>query len=366
MQTPDQIRNLLQGTIDAIEDAVKILAPDYQILFVNSASERMTGKTCDAVVGMLCFQTRGKLEPCSHCALRKVVETGQSQHLEFITENPQGQNRVFEQQVYPLRNEQGELAGVVEVTRDVTEKRAFERHLMHNEKLTALGKLAFSVAHEVRNPLTGVRLGLESLMDDTLSTGQKEVIAAVSDDVRRLDQTLNQLLDLARRKEPIREEANLGELIDRSIFFIRKFASDQHVELKVNLQQDLPKLFVDSDQLRQVFLNLFLNSLQAMPEGGVLQISGTMITYQERSGVMIAIRDTGPGFTAEASGHLFDMFFTTKPTGSGVGLALSSRIISDHGGLLWVENLREGGALVSLFLPFESMVTLDETEYSVS
>ncbi|MCX6639422.1 MAG: ATP-binding protein [bacterium] len=365
MQSSEQIRSLLQGTIDAIEDSIKIVSTQYEILFINRAAEKSVGKTCDTVTGQRCFdKLRGRIEPCPHCVLKQVIEDGHSQEFQFTVVDPDGRNHNFEQMVYPLRNDKEVMVGVVEVTRDVTERRAFERHLLHNEKLTALGKLAVSVAHEIRNPLTGVRLGIDSLLEETEVQLQKEALTAISEDIRRLDRTLNELLDLARRKEPKREETNLADLIDRAIFLVRKSASRQKIEIKMTLPPDLPKLNVDSDAVRQVLLNLFINSIQAMPEGGLLQIGGAKLAYQQRAGVLISVRDTGPGFPPEACGPTFDMFFTTKPSGTGVGLAISSRIISDHGGLLWGENLREGGALVNIFLPIETDEILHEVEHS--
>jgi len=358
MPSLDEIRSLLQGTIDAIEDSIKIISPQYEILFVNRAAEKLAGKTCAEVLGKFCYaELRGLADPCAHCALRLVVEGGQPQQVEYTSENTEGQRREFEQHLYPLHSEPGGLVGVVEVTRDVTERRLFERQLLHSEKLAALGQLSAAVGHEIRNPLTGIRLGIDSMSRQAGINGeQKEILEAVSEDVRRLDQVLTQLLDFARRKEPKRDRLSVIEVIERSLFFIRKQAKNQGVDIKLTLRRGLPEVRADADQLQQVFVNLFINALQAMPEGGMLRISADRLTHGGRSGVLITVQDTGKGIPEEYRERLFEMFFSTKPSGSGVGLAVSSKIIAQHDGALWMESPEGMGALVNIFLPLDEPV----------
>ncbi|MFH1862255.1 MAG: ATP-binding protein, partial [bacterium] len=322
---------LLQGTIDAITDAIKIVSPHYKILFVNRATEQQVGKTCDEVSGKLCYaELKGYVDPCPHCLLRIVLESAQAQQVEYSSKQIDGQRRDYEQFVYPLFKKNGELLGLVEVTRDVTEKRLFERQLLHAEKLAALGQLCAAIAHEIRNPLTGIRLGIDTLLDEQLEERFREILAAVSDDTRRLDQVLTQLLDFARRKEAKREDVDVAALIERSLFFIRKQAKTQGVEVHLALQRNLPAVRADLDQLQQVLVNVFINALQAMPKGGLLSVRLDRLTHGANSGILIAVQDTGVGIPAEYKEKLFEMFFSTKSSGSGIGLALTNKIISEH------------------------------------
>ncbi len=350
----DEIRTLLQGTIDSIDDAIKIVSPDYEVLFINRAAEKLHGKTCEEVRGKYCYtELRGKAEPCAHCASKIVVESGKSQQIEYFITDAEGQRREFEQFHYPLKNEDGALLGIIEITRDITERRTFERQLMHSEKLAALGQLSAAVAHEIRNPLTGIRLGIDSLLENTSEANQKETLEAVIQDVRRLDHVLTQLLDFTRRKEPQRDRLNVVELIERALFFIRKQAKGQKVTIKLNLRRDLPEVRANADQLMQVLLNIFLNALQAMPGGGMLRIRTDRLTHGAKSGILITVQDSGKGIPEEYRDRLFEMFFSTKPSGSGVGLAVSNKIISEHGGAIWIESPPGMGALVNIFLPLE-------------
>lgn len=357
MPRRDNIRALLQGTIDSIEDSIKIVSPEYEILFVNRATEKQAGKTCDEVAGKLCYsELRGLADPCPHCALRLVMETGQFQRVEYSSDSQDGRHREFEQHHYPLRNVRGKMIGIVEVTREVTEKRLFERQLFQSEKLASLGQLSAAIGHEIRNPLTGIRLGLDSITRQPgLNQEQNEILEAVSQDVRRLGGVLDQLLSFARPKEPKKNRLQVIELIESSLFFIHKQAHKQGVEIKLELRQELPLVHADADQLRQVLLNLFLNALEAMPDGGILRISADRLTHGNRSGVLITVQDTGTGIPEEYREKLFEMFFSTKPSGSGVGLAVSNKIIAEHGGALWVESPAGMGALVNIFLPLDQV-----------
>jgi signal transduction histidine kinase len=165
---------------------------------------------------------------------------------------------------------------------------------------------------------------------------------------------LTQLLDFTKRKEPQRNLVSPAELIERALFFIRKQAQNQRVDIRLNLRRDLPQVQANSDQLLQVFLNIFLNALQAMPEGGVLRLRADRLSHGDKSGVLITVQDTGKGIPREHRERLFEMFFSTKPAGSGLGLAVSNKIIAEHGGAIWVESPPGMGALVNIFLPLQS------------
>ncbi|RJP73064.1 MAG: PAS domain S-box protein [Candidatus Zixiibacteriota bacterium] len=364
MLPPEEIRALLQGTIDAIEDAIKIISPEHQVLFVNRTAESRYGKSCEEAAGKLCYsELGGRGVPCSHCSLRLVVETGRPQQVEFTATDAEGQRREYEQFHYPLRNGNDELLGVVEITRDITERRTFERQLQHSEKLAVVGRLSAAVAHEIRNPLTGIRLGIDALLEETTEPQQRENLEAVIQDVRRLDRVLTQLLDYTRRKESLRDRLRVPELIERVLFFIRKQARLQGVQIETTLEADLPEVQASADQLMQVLLNIFLNALQAMPQGGALRIRADRRTREARAGVLITVQDTGDGIPEEYRTRLFETFFSTKSAGSGMGLAVSNKIIADHGGAIWVESSPGAGAQVHIFLPLDPQDSPDEVEH---
>lgn len=354
MLPTEEIRALLQGTIDNIEDAIVIISPNYKVLFMNGSAETRFSKSCEEAAGKTCYTVLGEASaPCVHCTLRRVVETGRGQQVEFSSVEADGQRREYEQFHYPLKSSSGTLLAVAEITREVTERRMFERQLLHSEKLAALGQLSAAVAHEIRNPLTGIRLGIDSLLEKERGTDERETLEAIIQDVRRLDHVLTQLLDFTRRKEVHRDHISVGELIERALFFIRKQANDQHVAIKLNLRRDLPEVRANADQLLQVLLNIFLNALQAMPDGGMVRISTDRLTHGARSGVLVTVQDSGKGIPEEHRERLFEMFFSTKPSGSGVGLAVSNKIIAEHGGAIWVESPPGMGALVNIFLPLD-------------
>jgi two-component system sensor histidine kinase AtoS len=280
-----------------------------------------------------------------------VIENRRPEQVEYTSDDSKGNRRIYRQHVYELKNERGELIGVVEVTRDITEQRAVERQLYQREKLAALGQLSASIAHEIRNPLAGIRLGIDTMLEDAKEADARFALEAMSDDIRRLNGVLNQLLDFSRRKDSERSHLSIPDVIERAVFFIRQQAKNQKVEITTSFEKNLPEVVADADQLQQVFLNLMLNSIQVMEAGGNISVTAAGMTHEGRPGLQIRMSDTGPGFPEQVKEKLFDMFFSTKPGGSGVGLAIANRIITEHDGAIWIENPEGGGASVTVFLP---------------
>jgi signal transduction histidine kinase len=224
-----------------------------------------------------------------------------------------------------------------------------QRELLRADQLAALGQLGASVAHEVRNPLTAIKLLVEAalrprkptpLNDDDLRIIHREVV--------RLEQTVQGFLDFARLPAPRRERCDLRDAVTRARDLIRARAEQQRVEVVVYVPDRPVPGFVDRGQLGTVLVNLFLNALDAMPKGGRLEVE---LRAAEDGGARLEVRDTGSGISPEVAGRLFTPFATTKPTGTGLGLSLSRRILKEHGGDIAAGNRPEGGAAFVVTLP---------------
>jgi signal transduction histidine kinase len=236
--------------------------------------------------------------------------------------------------------------------------------------MESIGTLAAGVAHEVKNPLAIMMMGVNYLSkklpaaDENLMLVLKEMREAIA----RADSITRGLLDFSAQRQLVVKAEDLNTLIDETLRLVRHELAQSHIELAKEWTPDLPPVSVDKNRLQQVFVNLFMNAIQAMPQGGRLAVRTylkqlTETTHFEGSrraasfwvgdtAVVAVVEDTGTGIPTENLAKIFDPFFTTKPTGIGTGLGLpvSKKIIELHGGTLDVKNKREGGVMVTIML----------------
>jgi signal transduction histidine kinase len=224
-----------------------------------------------------------------------------------------------------------------------------QRDLVRAEQLAAVGQLAASVAHEVRNPLTGIKMLVEAALRPARpSPLNAQDLRVIHGEVVRLEQTVQNLLDFARLPAPQRSPCDLRDIVEQARGLVRARAAQQRVEVHVHAPGRPVVASVDRGQLGTVLVNLFLNALDAMPNGGRLDVR---LDDPAPQGVRLTVSDSGGGIPAAIAGRLFTPFATTKPTGTGLGLSLSKRILEEHGGALAAGNRPEGGAAFVLTLP---------------
>jgi signal transduction histidine kinase len=249
-----------------------------------------------------------------------------------------------------IRSLDQQLQYVVRRVEEVAQR--LQRHqwdMLRAEQLSAVGQLAASVAHEVRNPLTSVKM----LVDAVLRTQNRkpltlEDLQVIHGELARVEQTVQGLLDFARPPAPQRSACDLRQLITQAADLIRARARQQKVMLETDLPEEPVEVDIDRGQFRTVLVNLFLNALDAMPRGGELRIELQPATTEQ---VRLTISDTGPGIAKEMAGRLFLPFASTKATGTGLGLSICRRIIEEHGGRISGGNRPEGGATFAITLP---------------
>lgn len=221
------------------------------------------------------------------------------------------------------------------------------RQVAHMERLAAVGELAAELAHEVRNPLTGISSALQVLETNGSAGANRELVSRVLAQLQRMDQTMGNFLRFTRIPEAVEKPFDLGETFQRVILLIQPKLKAQGIELQRRFPDRWPALRGDPAQLEQVLLNLSLNAIQAMPSGGTLRLSAAA----ERGAVRLEVSDTGHGIPPELLERIFKPFFTTRPNGSGLGLSISRQIVTSHGGELWLESVPDQGTSARIRLP---------------
>ncbi len=234
-------------------------------------------------------------------------------------------------------------------------QRTFEQ-LKQADRLAALGQLSAGVAHEIRNPLGSIKGSIEILESEFPPDHPKrEFVEIIKEETVRLNSIVAEFLKFARPAKPSFESVSLQDLIDSTLTLLRKEAEDARITLEVCHDPSLPTVHLDPDQIRQVLLNIVLNGIQAMPEGGQMEVRSS---YQlpDRS-VLIEISDSGNGGPSGDLDHLFDPFYTTKPHGTGLGLSISYQLVRNHNGSLAVRRNDAGGLTFTIMLPVEAGTT---------
>jgi two-component system sensor histidine kinase HydH len=236
---------------------------------------------------------------------------------------------------------------------DLSELKRLEKEIQRHDRLVALGKMAAGVAHEVRNPLSSIK-GFATLLGSRFKDGSQEHEAAdlLVQEAERLNRSISELLNYARPTPLRKQPANLGEIVEQSLKLISSDAQALEVKTSLDVEPGLPAISVDKDKINQVLLNLYLNGLQAMENSTAekeLQVSVHRDLHDNM--LVIEVRDTGSGIPQEDLDKVLDPYFTTKPDGTGLGLALAYKIIDEHRGSIGFASCEGKGTTVTVSLP---------------
>lgn len=218
------------------------------------------------------------------------------------------------------------------------------------DRLASLGTLSAGMAHEIKNPLASISGSLEILESELGQAGKEhEFFLILRKEIQRLTRIVDKYLEFARPLPPERMETDMNELVRSVVDLTSKQASREGIRIQASYAGQMPKMVVDAGQVRQVLLNLILNAIQAMDRPGTIQVSTESVSGE----AILRVRDHGPGLPGDNPHGIFDLFFTTKAGGTGLGLPIAYRLIEQHGGRIEAANHPEGGALFTVHLPYE-------------
>ncbi len=225
----------------------------------------------------------------------------------------------------------------------------FER-MKRSERLYAIGQLSAGLAHEVRNPLASIG-GAVTILKKNSGTEERrhEFLEIIEKECLRLNRLLTNFLEFARPSPPQYRLTDVGSILESVVGLAAHSAGHQQIRLRTDGATNVPEITCDPEQIKQVLLNLTINAVQAMPDGGEIVLS----TRVDRGRVIIEVKDQGPGISPEHLDKIFDPFFTTKDTGTGLGLSVAHQILSQHGGILEAKNNAGSGVTFSLYLPIQ-------------
>lgn len=248
-----------------------------------------------------------------------------------------------------LEEDNGNFLGYVILFRDITEVQHLKKEMERSQRLASVGSLAAGIAHEIRNPLSSIK-GFATFFKERYRDNPEDQKTAdiMVQEVERLNRVIGQLLEFARPMEMKRHWTSIQEVIRHTLRMIEGQAKAKNVAVRTDMLEHLGNIFIDSDKITQVLLNLYLNAMGAMEEGGALTVA--VLPHEGRM-VRIDVSDTGKGIDEKDLARIFDPYFTTRSSGTGLGLAIVHRIVESHDGELRVTSELEKGTTVSIFLP---------------
>jgi signal transduction histidine kinase len=284
---------------------------------------------------------------------QNVLEFCKSQYDRDFSVTRQGHSVGLRADGHLLRDTDDSTIGVVMYIRDITERTLIEDQMRRMERFMGLGTLAAGLHHEIKNPLSALSLHVQ-LLEESLEGNQDydvgEHLGVLKTEITRINGVLESFRNFASLATLKRSHTDLSQLVKQTAELIRPKSEQQHVELKLNLPSQPPPLIsADSARLEQVLLNLVLNSLDSMRQGGTLGLS----LHQDNGTIKIDVADTGPGIPENVQGRIFDPYFTTKTDGSGMGLALCDKVIQQHNGQIAFQTSSKG-TVFQISLPVDS------------
>lgn len=368
----------LSTTLRSIGDAVIATDTNSRITFMNPVAESLTGwnqkeatgKPLTEVFNIINEQTRGSVESPVDTVIQKGVTVGLANHTILISKD--GKEILINDSAAPIIDEKGNIIGIVLIFRDVTEKNRMMAELQNMQKLKSIGVLAGGIAHDFNNILLGV-FGNISLAKEKLSKNHPgfTFLEDAEKSINRATHLTTQLLTFAKGGEPVKENINIGSLIEEVVRFD---LSGSNVMPVFDLAENLWNADVDKGQIQQVFSNLTINANQAMPDGGHLYITmeNTVIskemipTLDPGKFIKITIQDEGIGIDPKYLERIFEPYFSTKHTGSGLGLSIIYSIINKHQGHISVESKPGNGTRFTIYLPASELRQLSETKPAIT
>jgi two-component system NtrC family sensor kinase len=356
----DFLMNMIQSSVDGI--IVTDMKGD--ILIFNKGAENLLGYETEEVVGKMnirsIYQPGVAKEVMDKLRSRDFGGVGKLTSFPILHRRKDGELVEGDLSASIIFDEKGNEIASVGIFKDLRERLRIERELqkmqealLQSEKLAAMGRLTSQIAHELNNPIYGIMNTLELLKTEIPPESKRRRILELSlSEIQRLSEMLRNMLSFSKPEEEKRRPVKVDELIEGILLVMEKQMREANIKVETSFGEEIPEVLASTNQMRQVFLNIFKNAKEAMPKGGALFVR----TSKKDNRVLIHIQDTGMGIPEEIRDRIFEAFFTTKQKVKGVGLGLSVcyGIIRDHSGEIKVESEKEKGTTFTISLPIES------------
>ena len=352
-----ETKNFLESIVEKAGDAISVVDLEGKVLYWNEGAEKIYGYKKEEVLGKKLSQflyprdeqSRAEEEKLMGKWMMQVKEGKVVPNVEVKRQTKEGREIIINMTISPLKDAEGKIIGASRICKDITHLKKAEERLVLAERLSSLGELTAGVAHELRNPLAGIKINTQILSrKKDLPEMEKKLLSSTQEGIEKIQKIVDDMLHFAKPKASHFEEEEINEVVEESLAILQTKLKKGNITSVFERGQGLPRLRIDIHQLQQVLINLMLNSIQAMEKGGTL----TIRTFPENEGgVGVELRDTGVGIPKSHLKKIFDPFFTTKSEGTGLGLSISLKILEKHGASIDVISEIDKGSAFTIHFP---------------
>ena len=347
----EEKESLQEIALRYLNDGVFIFDKDRKIVLFNPACEQIVGFSAEEITKnesncfdiFQCHSSDGEcMAICPGLDLFKEKRTKIAR--EYLIKTKEGKQKRVVTNYSIIKDDNNRIEYVVGVMHDITEEKMFNEELVRSKTLSTLGQYSNELAHEIKNPLNAINIQMSLLEREIgkhdLGTGEElaDVVRVVKEEISRLNKLAKDCLNFSKSGDLQRTEEDIRQIFEELLSLITPHADLNGVNISLTMLRGCPQILVDRDKLKQAFLNITLNAVEAMIGGGEISIT----ILKRASCINISIKDTGPGISDEQHDKIFDLFYSTKSGGTGVGLAITKNIIHAHGGNIRFEKLDEG------------------------
>jgi len=344
-----RIKAFSDNVVENMPIGLAALDPDMTVISFNHVAESILKTQHTSVIG----RAADSVMPIEITALVKEInKTKADIEREISYRAPDGRRLTLDISTSRLEGDDGSFMGYLILFRDITEIRSLKKEVERSRRLASIGGLAAGVAHEIRNPLSSIK-GFATYFSERYShiPEDKKTAEIMIREVERLNRVISQLLELAKPVNIEKKPVSISMLIQHDLKVVERDADKKNIMINDrDIPEDLPPIELDMDRMSQVFLNLYLNAIEAMSDGGILSINAAR--EQDNRILRITVADTGRGIDKKDLAHVFDPYFTTKQSGTGLGLSIVHRIIESHNGEVTIESEPGKGTTVTILLPY--------------
>jgi two-component system NtrC family sensor kinase len=355
-----ETKNFLESIVEKAGDAISVVDLEGKVLYWNEGAEKIYGYRKEEVLGknlseFLCprdEKLKAEEEKLMGQLMGRIKRGEVIPNVEVKRQTKEGKEIITSMTISPLKDAEGRIVGASRICKDITHLKKAEERLVLAERLSSLGELTAGVAHELRNPLAGIKINTQILSrKKDLPEMEKKLLNSTQEGIEKIQKIVDDMLHFAKPKASHFKQEEINEVVDKSLAILQTKLKKGNLSSVFEGAQGLPQLRIDVHQIQQVLINLMLNAIQAMEDGGTLSVRTFL---EEGSEVGIEVRDTGKGIPRAHLKKIFDPFFTTKSEGTGLGLSISLKILENHGATIDVVSEEEKGSAFTIHFPLHA------------
>lgn len=361
--------DILHQALNCLSKGIMIQDINRRVIFFNHACEEITkwsrakvlGKDCGDI--FLCHTSTGMCLTEKFCPGMEIFHGGLSQgSRELLIKRGDGTESWVKMSISPMKNAEGKETHIVSIIEDISDTKRFSDEVLRSKTLSTLGAFAAELAHEVKNPLNAMNIQmavLEREIHDIKKLGSREkkelleIVTIVQKELNRLSGFVEECLHFSKTGELNKSNVDVSDILNEIVSLLLPQAQLYGIHIEFNIMNALPKVMIDRDKIKQAILNILINGIEAMPDGGTLQVSAKYVGQE----IAISCQDTGPGVPDEIRDKIFHLFYTTKDGGTGIGLSFAQNIVQAHGGTMRLETSSRGSKFV-IALPTSQIVNI--------